>query len=419
MVLTLKILFCVVVVLALYLFLRMRPPAHIPETAAPPLPSDFIWGVSSSAFQSEGGHVDSNWSRWNDSQPEQDRYGKAIDYRNRYRGDIELARELGVNTYRMGVNWARLEPRKGQVDPSELAYYDDQILAIKQAGMAPLLTLDHQVYPGWMLDQGGWVNPESVSDFVKYVQLIAERYRNDVRLWITFNEGVFLAPHEMNTRKLGWRDAARVRRHTIAAHRQAYDLIHRLVPDATVTSNVYWLGDRFGSGVLNGISDWMFLDQIADKVDVIGVDYYVADVPGAIRARDFWRWPLSSAGLYRTLKLLQKRFPGKPLLIAEVGMATKNGELREDGKTREDFLRDTIYWTQRARQDGINVVGYMVWSLTDNFEWGSYTPRFGLYTVHALADPELKRIPTAAVEAYRRAIREHGMGSDYRPVLAQ
>jgi beta-glucosidase len=82
-------------------------------------------------------------------------------------------------------------------------------------------------------------------------------------------------------------------------------------------------------------------------------------------------------------------------------------------------LRDTVYWTQRARADGVKVIGYMVWSLTDNFEWGSYTPRFGLYTVNVLTDPGLKRIPTAAVPAYQEIIRNNGVAPGYLPVMPQ
>lgn len=84
-------------------------------SAAAPLPDDFMWGVSSSAFQSEGGRVDSNMQRLNDAggDPKQDPYGKSVDFRHRYREDVALAKSLGANTYRIGISWARLEPKKG------------------------------------------------------------------------------------------------------------------------------------------------------------------------------------------------------------------------------------------------------------------------------------------------------------------
>lgn len=75
---------------------------------------------------------------------------------------------MGVNTYRIGINWARVEPQPGKFDTVELAFYDDPILSLKQAGVAPLITLNHFDYPGWVSDQGGWTNPKTVGDFVAY-----------------------------------------------------------------------------------------------------------------------------------------------------------------------------------------------------------------------------------------------------------
>jgi beta-glucosidase len=409
--------FALLLLLLLILGWCLNFPAAIPINAAPALPQGFIWGVSSSAFQSEGGPVDSVWHHYNAAEKTQDRYGKSVDFRHRYREDVALARELGVNTYRIGINWARLEPQPGKIDEVELAYYDDLILSIKQAGMAPLITLDHFDYPNWVGNQGGWANPKTVKDFTAYADLVAGRYHQDVRLWITFNEEMASILAQPFLGKAQWSEIMLVRANIVAAHRQTYDLIHRLDAGAMVTSNIFWLGDRFGSRPFRQFSDWLFLDQVADKCDVIAVDYYFADLPEMIKAGpENWKVPPEPAGLYRALMFLKEKYPNKPLLVAEAGMATEDGKQRTDGVTREGVLRDGLYWTQRARADGANVVGYMVWSLTDNFEWGSYKPRFGLYTVDALKDPELKRIPTAAVPAYQELIRNNGVPADYRPV---
>lgn len=413
----------VVVVLVVVLLLALvgwnKNPAPVPVVAVQgAMPADFIWGVSSSAFQSEGGDVDSNVNRHNDATPSQDRYGSSVDFRHRYREDVELARKLGINTYRIGISWARIEPRKGQYDATELAYYDDLILALKQAGIAPLITLDHFAYPGWVLDQGAWSNPQTTRDFVSYTRTIAQRYHADVHLWITFNEAAFYIGAEAGARKLGIRDSLDMRRNLISAHRQAYELIHQLDAHAIVTSNIVWMGDHLRDAPARWLTDRMFLDAIEDKCDVIAIDYYAADFFAVAAVGQHWKWPPDPAGLYRALKMLKTQYPDKPLLIAETGMATENGQPRADGIKREDVLRDGVYWTQRARDDGVNVIGYMVWSLTDNFEWGSYTPRFGLYTVNVLTDPALTRIPTAAVPAYEKIIRDNGVTRDYRPVLA-
>ncbi|MES2488311.1 MAG: family 1 glycosylhydrolase [Pseudomonadota bacterium] len=412
--------FALLVAFIAWLAYAMRDPAMLPATPVQAaLPQDFIWGVSSSGYQSEGGAMDSNWTRLNALHPERDEYGTSVDFRHRYREDVALAKAMGINTYRIGINWARVEPKKGQIDEAEMAYYDDVILALKQAGITPLITLDHFVHPGWVADQGGWTNPQTTKDFVVYSSMIAKRYHHDVRLWITFNEEGTYQLLEAFQYKRGLGKILGARDNLVAAHRETYDVIHALDPTAMVTSNIIWMGDHLGSGFLQGLTDWMFLDRIEDKCDVIAIDYYAANLPRAIKNGKQWGIFPEPAGIYRALKTLKARYPNKPLLIAEAGMPTEDGQPRDDGVTREDLLRDSVYWVQRAREDGINVVGFMVWSLTDNFEWGSYTPRFGLYTVNVKTDPSLTRIPTAAVPAYQEIIRIGGVGPSYRPVIAQ
>ena len=404
--------------LGLWWCLRLpMQPAVAPASA---LQADFIWGMSSSAFQSEGGEIDSNVLRMNkdllrEGKQPQDPYGKAVDFRHRYREDIALARQLGTTMYRISISWARVEPKKGQIDAAELAYYDDVMAALKEAGIQPLITLDHFAYPGWVADQGGWTNAQTVDDFVKYADLIARRYHTQVRYWLTFNEALADIAIDISYKASGVKDASAIRRNVVSAHRRSYELIHRIDPQAMVTSNIAWLGDTTFSRVINEISDWTFLDQIADRMDYVAVDYYTNDIMDLGRGNANW-YP-DPPGLYRALRFLSERFPTLPLMVAENGMATDNGKPRADGVLREDALRDSVYWVQRARADGINVMGYFVWSLTDNFEWGSYSPRFGLYTVNALTDPTLARSPTAAVPAYKSIIAKGGVGAEYRPVL--
>ncbi len=382
-----------------------------------PFPVDFIWGVSASGYQSEGGHVDSNWDRYNASTPSQDRYGTSVDFRHRYREDVMLAKDLGVNTFRIGINWARVEPRKGEIDEAELAYYDDLLLAMQEVGIAPLITLDHFVYPGWVADQGAWTRPQTVDDFVRFSRLIAERYSRSVKLWLTFNEAAFFMIIEWKYRKMKWAEVKQMRKHIISAHRQVYDLIHALDDTAMVSSNIVWAGEGLRSRILQRFTDWLFISSVTDKIDCMAIDYYYRGLSKQVLQGRTWEADPCPSGLGRALKKLSRRHPQLPLLVAENGMPTLNAEARIDGVRREDVLRDCVYWVQRVRSEGANVIGYMYWSLTDNFEWGHYGPRFGLYTVNVMTDPDLKRIPTPAVEAYRTIIREHGVPARYRTVL--
>lgn len=387
-----------------------------------PLPPSFIWGVSASGYQSEGGHVDSNWDRYNAQTPTQDRYGQSVDFRHRYREDIALAKDLGVNTFRIGINWARVEPRDGEFDEAELAYYDDVVRAMQEAGIEPLITLDHFVYPGWIDRQGAWANPNTPEKFVRFCGVIARRYHQQVRLWLTFNEAGFFILIEKKYQKLDRKGSRAMSRHLIHAHRQVYDLIHSLRPDAMVSSNVVCCGEGLLSWILQKYTDGLFLDGIVDKVDCIAIDYYYRGVTLDLLRGRMWETDPFPKGLYRALKRYSKQYPKLPILVAESGMPTLNAEPRRDGMTRVQHLKECVYWTQAAKTEGVNVMGYMYWSLTDNFEWGSYGPRFGLYTVNVLTDPALARIPTGAVEAYRSIIRARGVPAadvarrDARPV---
>lgn len=391
-----------------------------PERASGVLPADFIWGVSSSAFQSEGGDVDANWNRYNAKSGSMDAYGRSVDFRHRYHEDIDLAGDLGVNTYRISISWARVEPREGEYDERELAYYDDVIATMIRRGIRPMITLMHWDYPGWLLDQGGWVNPDAVPKFLDYARTIVTRYGDRVDLWVTFNETLYFIIQEMALRPLDPVSALRMNENLVAAHRQAYDLIHGIDPVAKVTSNIAWAGDKGFAPALQ-LTDLLFIDRVRDKIDFLGFDYYYTnftpvDFLNSALSRP-WDSSIDPFQMYSALRTLSRRYPGLPLMIVENGMPTDNGQVRKDGYSREDVLRDNVYWMQRARADGIDVIGYLYWSITDNFEWGSYSPRFGLYTVDVLTDPSLARKATAAVPVYRQIIRNNGLPASYEPVL--
>ncbi|WP_067699597.1 family 1 glycosylhydrolase [Nocardia jejuensis] len=386
---------------------RPEPPARVAG-----LGPDFLWGVAASGFQSEGHAPDSNWSRYAASGKTRDAYRDSVDFYSRYVSDIQLAKRLGVKVYRIGIEWARIQPAPGVWDEAGLRFYDQVIGAITAAGMRPMLTIDHWVYPGWEADRGGWNNPEMVQDWLANARTVVDRFASADPLWVTFNEPLFYIANEMRTGNLPVASAPVMHDRIAQAHNDIYDYIHRVQPGAMVTSNVAYVpaGDDLANKPL--------LDKMAGRLDYIGIDYYYgmsADQPGAFLSEDTWNNPLQAEGIYYALQHYSRNYPGVPLYIVENGMPTENGRPRPDGYTRADDLRDTVYWIQRAKADGMNVMGYNYWSLTDNYEWGSYTPRFGLYTVDVLTDPALTRRPTDAVPAYTDITRAGGVPADYRP----
>jgi len=390
------------------------PPAR--ANAAPP--DDFLWGVATSGYQSEGSAPDSNWRRYEQAGTSsiKDPYVNAVDFRHRYAEDIANAKALGVKVFRFGVEWARIEPRKGVVDQTELAYYDDVVNRIVAAGMRPMITLDHWVYPGWVADQGGWDSDATVDDWLTNARRVVDRYKNKGAIWITINEPTIYLQNEISNGGLQSWQAPWMMSRLVTVHRRAYDLIHQLDPGAMVSSNAAYL--PAGAQVA---LDLTFVDQVRDKLDFLGLDYYygasldnISAVHGA--SGEFWKIDPQPDGIYYALRYYARKFPTLPLYVVENGMPTDNGQPRPDGYTRSDHLRDHIYWVQRAKADGIDVIGYNYWSITDNYEWGSYRPRFGLYTVDALTDPTLTRRPTDAVATYRAVISGHGVPSGYLPV---
>ncbi|MEU2253850.1 family 1 glycosylhydrolase [Nocardia xishanensis] len=384
-----------------------------PPTQVQPFGSDFLWGVAASGYQSEGHAPDSNWSRYVAAGKTEDPYEDAIDFYSRYRSDIELAAQLGVRVYRIGIEWARLQPRPGEWDEAGFRFYDNVIAAIQAAGMRPMLTIDHWVYPGWEVDRGGWHNPAIVEDWLANARRVVDRYAGADPLWVTFNEPMMYMLNEVRHGGIGAVDAPAMHDRIAQAHNAIYDHIHAVQPGAMVTSNVAHIP------AAEDAVDKPLIDKIAAKLDYIGIDYYYGLSPdnltGMTNFTELWKNPLQSEGIYYALQHYSHAFPGKPLYIVENGMPTENGLPRWDAYSRADNLRDTVYWLQRAKADGINLIGYNYWSLTDNYEWGSYTPRFGLYTVDVLTDPTLARRPTDAVAAYRAITSEGGVPADYLP----
>jgi beta-glucosidase len=385
-------------------------PASAAETVAP-LPEDFLWGVSSSGFQSEGSNPDSNWLRYSENK---EAVGDAVDFRHRYAEDIALAAEMGVEVYRFGIEWARVEPAPGEWDAAELAYYDDVVQEVLDAGMKPMITLNHWVHPGWVADQGGWKSDATVEDFTAYAERIVERYADSGAMWVTFNEPTLYVFHEIDNGAATWFDAPWIFDRLAKAHNAAYDLIHAANPAAMVTSNLAFIP------LTPWLFDAAFIDKIKSRLDFVGIDYYLGLSLDNLTAARAITGELADAqpdGIYYALRYYANKFPDLPLYIVENGMATHDNAERPDGLSRTEFIEDHVYWIQRAREDGIDVIGYNYWSLTDNYEWGSYTPRFGLYTVDVLTDPSLARVPTDGVAAYTGVIANGGVAADYDPVV--
>ena len=215
-----------------------------------------------------------------------------------------------------------MEPQRGEFDAKALRFYDKLVDAMLAKGIEPLLTLDHWDYPRWVYDQGSWTNAETVKDFARFVKVVAKRYRRRVGRWLTFNEAFFYRLVEVGYRPLTGAQADTMITNLIAAHRRAYDLIHRYNDDAQVSSNVAWRGP-------DTLSSDRFVAGVADKLDYAALDYYYPGYQATdlsyVIAGTAWLAQLDPFGMYTALRTFHRAFPGLPVLVAENGMPTDNG----------------------------------------------------------------------------------------------
>jgi len=340
----------------------------------------FLWGAATSAHQVEGNNTHNDWWAWEQQTAGIKCSGRASDHYHRFKEDFALARSLGHNAHRLSLEWSRIEPERGQLYQPALAHYREVLEELKRQRLTSFVTLHHFTNPLWLAEAGGWERRESVELFANYVKMVVENLGDLVDFWVTINEPVVYAleaywhkrwPPQKRSAPAVWQ----VVRHMAAAHRRAYQIIHRA-----------WVGARVGlakhliaySAKQTFKDYWFnhyFFTLVGEKQDFIGVNYYFADQDklGGGPKSDIG-WPIYPAGLTQVL-LYMKRYK-LPIYITENGLA----DVRDS--QRADFIRDHLRAVEAAQAQGVDVRGYLHWSLLDSFEWDKgFEPRFGLIEV--------------------------------------
>src|SRR5207302_1176812 len=156
-------------------------------------PEGFLWGAATAAHQIEGNNIHSDWWQAEQAGLLPYRSDAACGSWTDWRDDVRLLTDLGLNAYRMSVEWARIEPEPGRFDQAALDTYRRQFEALKQAGIEPMVTLHHFTSPRWLAERGGWSNPDVVPRFVDYAAHVGGQTHDLVRWWITINEPSILA----------------------------------------------------------------------------------------------------------------------------------------------------------------------------------------------------------------------------------
>jgi beta-glucosidase len=439
----------------------------VPDSKQTAVPHNFVWGVSTSSYQIEGAARDEGRgpSIWDTYCTQSGRIANgdtgdvACDHYHRYPEDIALMRELGVTGYRFSVAWPRVLPHgRGAINEAGLAFYDRLIDAVMAAGIEPWLCLYHWDLPQALDDLGGWTSRDTAGWFADYATLISRRFGDRVKRFATFNEpSVFsLLGYCLGGQAPGIVSHAMLLRtihHVNLAHGAAIDVLRANVREASlgIVHNhqpclpssdtpensaaaekfaAYWNGaypdpqirGYYPPAIADVIAPYQQpgdLARICRPIDWFGLNHYsplyvqASDNPlGAgfgptppevpRTAND---WPMEPHAFRDALLTVHERYK-LPIYVTENGTAGAdviggNGEVVD--QPRIDFLTAYTAAMFEAIQAGADVRGYFVWSLLDNFEWGSgYSQRFGITYVDYATQ---RRIPKASFYWYAGLIK--------------
>ncbi|RSN07579.1 beta-glucosidase [Nonomuraea sp. WAC 01424] len=386
----------------------------------------------------------------------------ACDHYHRWHEDIGLMSGLGVNAYRFSVAWPRVQPTgAGEVNPKGLDFYERLTDGLLAAGIQPVPTLFHWDLPQALQDQGGWMNRDTARRFADYAAIVAERLADRIPLWITLNEPfVHMAfGHAMGIHAPGQAlllDALPVAHHQLLGHGLADEGLRAAgVREVAITNNCtpVWAASQeepdvkaadaydilhnrlFNDPVLLGeypdlsayapTLDFIHdgdLETISAPLDALGINYYnptriAAPPPGEVLPftdtgvtgypTTAFGWPVVPDGLRELLTGLKARYGDAlpPIHITENGCSQPDeltGLGTVEDQARIDYLRAHIDAVMAARAEGVDVRGYFVWSLLDNFEWAEgYHQRFGLVHVDFATG---RRTPKASYEWFRERV---------------
>ncbi|MBO9544540.1 family 1 glycosylhydrolase [Caulobacter sp.] len=378
------------------------------------LPKDFLWGTAISAHQSEGGNTNSDAWLMENLKPSmfKERSGDAVDSYHRYGEDFALAAGLGFNTYRLGVEWARIEPSEGFFSNAELDHYARVLEACRARGLKPIVTLNHFTTPLWFAQRGGFEVADAPALFARFCRKVVERLGPLMHMATTFNEAnirllVDLMPgiqavipvvkaaiaaaakatDSPRFSRLAYADPTIATPIMQEAHRQAYDAIKQARPSLPVGLTLTTQDIQSDDPKLVEIyqrklyGDWV--EVARSHADFFGVQTYTrfvvdehgvkAPPPGAeLTLSGYEFYPQALANTIRWAH----RAIGKPVYVTESGVAVA------DDTRRIAFIDQALAGVRQCLDDGIPVHSYLYWSLLDNFEWTSgYGVPFGLVAV--------------------------------------
>lgn len=448
--------------LALARLARAAPPPPVPPEGLP-FPPGFLWGSGEDAYQHEGGNDRADWWAWERSEPRPFRdgstSGRCADFWNRWEEDLGRAAADGHNSHRIGLEWSRLEPEPGRWDEEAWERYRAMLLKMRELGLTSFVNLWHFTLPAWASDPagpvgsgGGFLDPSVLDRFEAFTAEAARRLGPLVDYWSTMIDAQIYALRgyllgEIPPLRRAPDQAARVFEALALAHARARTAIKAAAASRGAEAKVgqIWFYarfepagsplDAFAASQLDRVFNTALPDALVsgrlelsvlglprlradipglrNGLDWLGVNYYFREIvrfdpgapgmlrrePGPLPARSDMGWEIHPEGLRLLLRRLAARYPKLPLVVTENGLADA-----EDSR-RPAFIAEHLAWLHRALAEGVPVLGYHHWAMTDNLEWlEGFGPKFGLYEVDRAT---MERRPRPSARFFARIAREN------------
>lgn len=377
-------------------------------------PTDFYWGAATASYQVEGGIENTDWAQAarEGRVPE---CGPSCDHYHRYIQDFDIAKTLGHTAHRLSVEWARIEPSEGEFDDMAIAHYRQVLLALKDRGITPFVTIWHFTLPLWFSESGGFERADAPEIFARYAEHVVSQLGDLCAHFSTMNEPNVFASN-------GWLRGSwppfkrfsltdliaitnsgrtheakeqvkfsslfayfKVTKNLALAHNQAYRAIKELSPDTEVSVvkhvivfDANWNPfNKLKRAIAHFFWTTIFLNRVKKYTDSIGLNYYFYTKFGDKRQ---WRktdmdWNFAPERIYDALLVLGRY--RKPVFVSEGGLADA------DDSDRAEYIQKQVEATWRAIEEGVDVRGHLYWSLLDNYEWAlGFEKRFGLVEIN-------------------------------------
>lgn len=387
--------------------------ARIPSRT---FPKGFLWGAATAGHQVEGNNLNADIWLLENLKPTLyvERSGDALNSFELWPQDLDLVKEIGLNSYRFSLEWARIEPDQGQFSTAMLDHYKRMIDACRAKGITPVVTFNHFTTPAWFARQGGWTNPNSTDLFVRFCERAARHLAAGIGWATTLNEPNLMqiqamgppARAEQKRRMLeaaakatgvakyvvgnaaNPEDFAAITRNQIAGHKAARTAIKNARPDLPVGVSLAIIDEQAAPGGerlrdqtrAELFEPWL---EAARGDDFLGVQNYESHVWGSQgrlpvpdgAEKNMFGGEVNAASLAGAVRYAH-RISNVPVIVTEHGVATENDAIRAR------LIPAALNELKKAIDDGVPVLGYVHWSLLDNFEWSiGYWPKFGIASV--------------------------------------